>query len=392
MLEHTQAKEIASDLQLISSCMKDLQDHPSFVTGSLVPTFLESATLFCHDFSSERQIRALISTAQISFCSGITFVNTWRMINGAGSDRSLLPRCMAFIKRLKLHMLPLQGGVFNLEQSFDCHILGHYLQNGGPAFLLYVSPNQSHKPRLAQCDHECFQLYHSFNDTNYPRLSRQLKVEEIPMLSPRLSRMCLTNEYLQFAQPLLLDKEQARLPETIVTYYILPGFSLIPIQSRCVWATMRLQFGYQVLKRKGDMGAGQVLFFSTHKVRYMEGSAAAEVASWALAKAEEEGILSLIRGIPERYASTLGPASSHPAFSMDFLFPYITAREAPSLSHEEDTEVMQSPGMDGRFPWVTESAITPSPGNLIRASWLIAEVKENVTSLRRKGRQPMPYP
>ncbi|SJL16555.1 uncharacterized protein ARMOST_20081 [Armillaria ostoyae] len=206
------------------------------------------------------------------------------------------------------------------------------------------------------------------------------------MLSPHLSRIRLTNKYLQFAQPLLLDKEQARLLETIVAYYVLPGFSLIPIQSRCVWATMRLQFGYQVLKRKGDMGAGQVLFFSTHEVRYMEGSVVAEVASQALAKAEEEGILSLIRGIPECYASTLGPASSRPAFSMDFLFPYITAREAPLLCHEEDTEVMQSPGMDGRFPWVTESAIMPSPGNLIRASQLIAEVKENVASHGRKGR------
>ncbi len=59
-------RKMATDLQLLYLSIKEIQRHPAFVEGTLLPAFLKISTLFWHDFMVVRQI---------SFCTRITFIN-----------------------------------------------------------------------------------------------------------------------------------------------------------------------------------------------------------------------------------------------------------------------------------------------------------------------------
>ncbi|PBK63538.1 hypothetical protein ARMSODRAFT_1024003 [Armillaria solidipes] len=142
------ARKMATDLQLLYLSIKEIQKHPTFVEGTLLPAFLKTSTLFRHDFTAARQIRTLAGLAQISLCTGIAFINGWRLVMGPGWDSTLLPGRLEFLRRFRLNLLPLRGGIFNLEQTFDGYVLNRYLKHFGPVFIVNPAQNHPQKHRL----------------------------------------------------------------------------------------------------------------------------------------------------------------------------------------------------------------------------------------------------
>ncbi|SJL06873.1 uncharacterized protein ARMOST_10215 [Armillaria ostoyae] len=77
LIQHRWVKTIATDLQSVALCVKDVQRHPLFIKGSPIPPALNSVLLFRQDFGSLCQVTSLIRLAQISFGMSMAFVNAW---------------------------------------------------------------------------------------------------------------------------------------------------------------------------------------------------------------------------------------------------------------------------------------------------------------------------
>ncbi|KAK0447943.1 hypothetical protein EV421DRAFT_1923425 [Armillaria borealis] len=97
LIKRNQAKQMATDLQYLSLCIRDIQKHTLFMDGTLLPPSLDSISLFQHDFSSSQQISNLIKLAQVSFCMGMAFINAWRITIGSSWDYMIMPGRMAFL-------------------------------------------------------------------------------------------------------------------------------------------------------------------------------------------------------------------------------------------------------------------------------------------------------
>ncbi|PBK59698.1 hypothetical protein ARMSODRAFT_1027139 [Armillaria solidipes] len=294
------AKKMATDLQLLYLSIKEIQKHPTFVEGTLLPNLLKTATLFRRDFSSIRQIHTLVGLAQISFCTGMAFINGWRIVVGAGWDSTLMPGRLEFIRRFRLNLLPLHGGVFHLEQTLDDHLLNRYLKNHGPIFI--VNPAQDHpqRYRLLQCDHDIISIYHCFNDVNMLRCNRNLRVDEIPSLANLLHDIEATDTSLQAIRTSTLHRHQPRIPEfTEVFINLTGGWKPILIESCNVWVVLRFMYVYLEVRRATGRNPGRIHFFANRPIRYQENTPEAAKAASILTHAEEDRTMALIHSLPE---------------------------------------------------------------------------------------------
>ncbi len=70
-------KTIATDLQSVALCVKDMQCHPLFEKGLPIPPALNLVLLFRQDFGSLHQVTSLIRLAQVSFGMSLAFINAW---------------------------------------------------------------------------------------------------------------------------------------------------------------------------------------------------------------------------------------------------------------------------------------------------------------------------
>ncbi len=330
-LDVNSAKKMATDLQLLYLSIKEIQKHSAFTEGTLLPSLLKTSCFFRRNFTSSQQIRTLVGLAQIAFCTGMAFVNGWRIVIGAGWDSTLMPGCLEFIKCFKLNLLPLRGAVFNLDQSFDCHALNRYLKNYGPVFIVHPGNNHPQRYRFLRCDHEVLSIYHCFNDVNMLRLNRNLRVEEIPNLANLLRDIKDTDTYLQRIRTVTLCKFQPRIHESTEVYINLTGgWKLILVTTHSVWVFLRYMYVYLEVRHMSENCPGRIHFFLNQPIRYEENSLEATKAATVRARAERDGTLALVESLPECYATT--HVLSHPIFTNfpSLPLPYFRMKEISS--------------------------------------------------------------
>ncbi len=199
-INHTQAQAMVTDLHSIYLCIKDIQNHLAFVWETLLPSLLNSTPLFWTDFSLEQQIHAIIGLAQISFCMGMAFINSWCVAVGPGWCYNIPSKRMNFLWHFDLCNLPLWGGVFNLDHLLDYHLLNGYLKNNGPVIIIYPSRNHLQKCRFTRVEHNTITQHHTFNTVNSVLLNWNLKFckifDLVPFIMkfwPRILRYKLSN-------------------------------------------------------------------------------------------------------------------------------------------------------------------------------------------------------
>ncbi|SJL17569.1 uncharacterized protein ARMOST_21121 [Armillaria ostoyae] len=278
LINHRWAKKIATNLQSVALCVRDIQRHP----------FL-------------RQITGVIGLTQISFGMAMAFVNPWRLTVGTGWDHTLMLGCLAFLWRFKLPLLPLRGGVFNLERSYDSHMLNLYLKQQGPVFILPTSSNYPHHLCLVHCNHATIQYYHNANIANLGRLNRDLRLEEIPNFGGTISAIRATNTSLQMVQMVPLDKEQPFIEEGSEVLMVYPrGWKLVPMEAKSVWEVLL------------------VMYYMKEEIQFPANSPLSWQAARILAKAETNGTMKFIRELPARILYHFNRSSTCPTSRRQF--------------------------------------------------------------------------
>ncbi len=76
------------------------------------------------------------------------------------------------------------------------------------------------------------------------------------------------------------------------------------IDSMHLWGLMRVMWEYQEVKKERNGYPGCVFFYAYQEIEYINGTIAAANAARVIRKAELDGTMTLLKGIPEQYACT----------------------------------------------------------------------------------------
>ncbi|PBK66623.1 hypothetical protein ARMSODRAFT_1021425 [Armillaria solidipes] len=195
-IEHSHAKRMTTDLLSVYFCIRDIQNHPVFVQGTLLPTLINTENLLRQDFMSVLQIRNLVGISQIVFCTALAFINSWQITVGKGWDSTLMVKRVEFLEKLNLPELPLRGGVFDLDQSVDCHLLDRCLKNQGPVFIIVPSIDHPQRRCFLRINHDLITCYHVHNHVNHGSFGQNLLFKEIHEFKPLIPGFRATNRHL----------------------------------------------------------------------------------------------------------------------------------------------------------------------------------------------------
>ncbi len=117
----------------------------------------------------------------------------------------------------------LWGGIFNVERSFNCHTLDHYLKSYRLVFIIWTSPTKPQSHWLLQIDHLLLTKYHGYNAIHLKLLNQNIRFEEVPEFLQYLPSLRLSNCYLQAIQVVHQETEQQRLPRHTDVHLIYSG-------------------------------------------------------------------------------------------------------------------------------------------------------------------------
>ncbi len=210
-----------------------------------------------------------------------------------------------------------------------------------------------------------------------------------------------------------MEVEPAQVnPGTEVFLGYVGGWKLIPILDKRVVNMLRMIYAHcETRKRRGNQPT-RILFFANCELCYPKGSWVEWEVKVSLTKAEDEGILDLIRSLPEHYATMHGPTPKAYRKAPMLLFPCVTAKDqSPPLPEPKEgqpidisvaeewldqraEDLRQHPTNSSTGLWVVDpdNEDLPSPGHVVHSSNLLeGETRNHKEAVERRwSHRPTP--
>ncbi len=178
--------------------------------------------------------------------------------------------------------------------------------------------------------------YHNANILNLERLGHDLRFNKVPNFGGMMNIIHSTNVSLQLVETVLLEREQPWISEGLEVLIAYPGdWNPVHVDARAIWLVLKVMYRIREIRPKMKEAPARIFFYPTEEVRFPDILILARRAACLLARAEIDGTMTFIRGLPFRYGATHAPLHDSLATFPSLPFPcmYLDSQSEPTSSN-----------------------------------------------------------